>query len=63
MDEEIAKLQERNGRMVTVEGRAAKDGDNTIIDFEGFVDDVPFEGGKGEKFDLKLGSRSVYSRL
>ncbi|MDD7042398.1 MAG: trigger factor [Oscillospiraceae bacterium] len=56
VDEEIAKLQERNGRMVTVEGRAAKDGDNTIIDFEGFVDDVPFEGGKGEKFDLKLGS-------
>ena len=56
VDEEIAKLQERNGRMVTVEGRAAKDGDNTVIDFEGFVDGVPFEGGKGEKFDLKLGS-------
>lgn len=56
VNEEIAKLQERNGRMVTVEGRAAKDGDNTIIDFEGFVDEVPFEGGKGEKFDLKLGS-------
>ncbi len=56
VNEEIAKLQERNGRMVTVEGRAAKDGDNTIIDFEGFVDEVPFEGGKGERFDLKLGS-------
>ena len=37
--------------MVTVEGRAAQNGDNTIIDFEGFVDNVPFEGGKGEKFD------------
>ncbi len=56
VDEEIGKLRERNGRMVTVEGRAAKDGDNAIIDFEGFVDGVPFEGGKGEKFDLKLGS-------
>ncbi|MCI9405885.1 MAG: trigger factor [Oscillospiraceae bacterium] len=56
VDEEIGKLRERNGRMVTVEGRAAKDGDNTIIDFEGFVDGVPFEGGKGERFDLKLGS-------
>ena len=42
--------------MVSVEGRAAKDGDNTIIDFEGFCDGVAFEGGKGEKFDLKLGS-------
>ena len=56
VNEEITKLQERNGRMVTVEGRAAQNGDNTIIDFEGFVDNVPFEGGKGEKFDLKLGS-------
>ncbi len=56
VSEEITRLQERNGRMVTVEGRAAQNGDNAIIDFEGFVDGVPFEGGKGEKFDLKLGS-------
>ncbi|MBR2636864.1 MAG: trigger factor [Oscillospiraceae bacterium] len=53
---ELSNMQERNGRMVSVEGRAAKDGDNTIIDFEGFCDGVAFEGGKGEKFDLKLGS-------
>ena len=53
---ELSNMLDTNGRMVSVEGRAAKDGDNTIIDFEGFCDGVAFEGGKGEKFDLKLGS-------
>ena len=56
VDSEIERLRERNGRMVNVEDRAAQNGDNTIIDFEGFVDDVAFEGGKGENYPLTLGS-------
>ena len=59
-DEEIAaeltRLQERNARVIDVEGRPAQNGDQTIIDFEGFVDGVAFEGGKGEQFPLTLGS-------
>lgn len=59
-DEEVAaelgRLQERNGRIVDVEGRPAQQGDNAIIDFEGFLDGEAFEGGKGEKHSLTLGS-------
>lgn len=53
---ELEALRDRNARMVTVEDRAAKIGDTANIDFEGFVDEVAFEGGKGEGFDLTLGS-------
>ena len=53
---EIEKVRERNSRLVTVEDRAAKLDDTVNIDFEGFCDGVAFEGGKGEGFDLKLGS-------
>ena len=53
---EIDKLAERNSRMVTVEDRAAEDGDIVVIDFEGFVDGEAFEGGKGESYSLTLGS-------
>lgn len=56
VNEEIEKVRERNSRMVTVEDRAAQDGDVTVIDFEGFVDGVAFEGGKAENYNLKLGS-------
>ncbi|MBQ2616347.1 MAG: trigger factor [Ruminococcus sp.] len=56
VDEEIKKVLDRNSRLVEVEGRAAKDGDTAVIDFEGFVDGVPFEGGKAEKYSLALGS-------
>ena len=56
VDAEIAKVQDRNSRMVTVEDRAAQNGDIAVIDFEGFVDDVAFEGGKAENFSLTLGS-------
>ena len=56
IDEEIDKVRERNSRMVTVEGRAAQNGDTAVIDFEGFVDGVAFEGGKAEKYSLSLGS-------
>ena len=56
VDEEIEKVRERNSRMITVEDRPAQDGDVTVIDFEGFVDGVAFEGGKAENYNLKLGS-------
>jgi trigger factor len=54
---ELASMQERNSRTVTVEdARKAKKNDIAVIDFEGFVDGVAFDGGKGENFDLTLGS-------
>lgn len=56
VDEEIEKVRDRNSRMVTVEDRAAQDGDVVVIDFEGFVDGEAFEGGKAENYNLKLGS-------
>lgn len=56
VDAELTKVQDRNSRMVTVENRAAENGDTVEIDFEGFVDGVAFEGGKAENFNLTLGS-------
>ena len=56
IDKEIESVRDRNSRMVTVEDRPAEMGDTTVIDFEGFVDGVAFEGGKAEKFSLSLGS-------
>lgn len=53
---ELAKVQDRNSRMVTVEDRVALTGDTAVIDFEGFCDGEAFEGGKGENFELALGS-------
>ncbi len=55
IERELEQLRMRNSRLVSVE-RAAKDGDTVVIDFEGFVDGVAFEGGKAEKHNLKLGS-------
>ena len=55
---EIDKVRESNSRMITVEDRAVQDGDITTIDFEGFVDGEPFEGGKGENYPLTIGSHS-----
>lgn len=52
----LKELQERGARLVTIEDRAAEMGDTANIDFEGFVDDVAFEGGKGDGVDLVLGS-------
>lgn len=57
VDERVKMLQERNTRLVSVE-REAKEGDTAVIDFEGFLDGVPFEGGKGENHSLELGSHS-----
>ena len=56
VNEEIDKVRDRNSRLVTVEGRPAENGDITVIDFEGFVDGVAFDGGKAENFNLTLGS-------
>ena len=53
---EVKAMAERNARMVSVEDRAAKKGDAVVIDFEGFVDGVAFEGGKAEGHTLELGS-------
>ncbi|MBO5411032.1 MAG: trigger factor [Clostridia bacterium] len=58
VDHEIEHMLERGARMVNVDDRAAKDGDITVIDFEGFVDGVAFEGGKAEKYSLTIGSGS-----
>lgn len=58
VDKAITEEQERNARLVSVEGRAAQDGDTTVIDFDGSVDGVHFDGGKGEEFPLTLGSGS-----
>ncbi|MGN8631024.1 trigger factor [Blautia sp. HCP3S3_G3] len=58
IDAEIKKEQEKNSRTITVEDRGAENGDITTIDFEGFVDDVAFEGGKGTDYPLTLGSGS-----
>ncbi len=55
VEAELTRMQNRNARQVSVE-REAKKGDVVNLDFEGFVDGVAFEGGKGEKFDLELGS-------
>ena len=56
VDAEIAKERENSARTISVEDRAVKDGDMTVIDFEGFVDGVAFEGGKGENYPLTIGS-------
>ena len=56
IDAEINKEREANSRTITVEDRPVKDGDETVIDFEGFVDGVAFEGGKGENYPLTIGS-------
>lgn len=55
---ELERLQQRHAELVVVEEDAAQNGDITIIDFEGFVDGEPFEGGKGERYNLELGSGS-----
>ena len=56
VDAEINRTRERNGRTLDVTDRPAQSGDSVNIDFDGSVDGVAFEGGKAEKFDLRLGS-------
>lgn len=56
--EELDKVKEQNARLVAADDKAVEDGDQTTIDFEGFVDGVAFEGGKGEDYPLTIGSHS-----
>ena len=56
INQEIKKVQERNSRMVTVEDRAVQNDDITVIDFDGSVDGVAFEGGKAENYSLTIGA-------
>ena len=58
VEAEIKKTQEQNARTITVEDRAIENGDIAVIDFEGFVDGVAFEGGKGTDHELVIGSHS-----
>ena len=58
INEELAKLQEEQAELVVKEEGEAVNGDTVVIDFEGFKDDVAFEGGKGENYTLELGSNS-----
>ncbi|MGL5652099.1 MAG: trigger factor [Paraclostridium sp.] len=54
----LDEMRNKASRLVDVEGRAIENGDNTVIDFEGFVDGVAFEGGKGEDYSLAIGSNT-----
>ncbi len=56
VEKELQTVIDKNARLVTVEDRAVQSGDTTIIDFEGFIDGVPFEGGKASDFELVIGS-------
>ena len=58
VEAELKRVQEQNARLLTVEDRPVADGDQTVIDFEGFVDGKGFEGGKGEDYPLTIGSHS-----
>lgn len=58
IEKEINAEREKNARTITVEGRAVEDGDTAVIDYEGFVDGVAFEGGKDENHSLVIGSGS-----
>ena len=58
VEAELKKVQEQNSRLVSVADRAVADGDQTVIDFEGFVDGKAFEGGKAEDYTLVIGSHS-----
>ena len=58
IEAELKKVQEKNSRLIVVEDRAVQDGDQTVIDFEGFVEGAPFEGGKAEDYSLTIGTHS-----
>lgn len=58
VDHELGHMAEKNARVITVEDRPVQEGDIAVIDFEGSVDGVPFEGGKAENHELEIGSHS-----
>ena len=58
IDHELGHMQEKNARLVSIEDRPVEKGDITVIDFEGFVDGVAFEGGKAQNHELTIGSNT-----
>lgn len=58
IEHELGHMQEKNARLVSVENRAVESGDITVIDFEGYVDGVAFEGGKAQNHELTIGSNA-----
>ncbi|MCX7842046.1 MAG: trigger factor [Clostridia bacterium] len=56
VEKELNKVAEKNARIITVEDRPVQSGDTAVIDFEGFIDGVAFEGGKGSNYSLVIGS-------
>lgn len=58
IEADLKKVQEQNSRLISVEDRAVQDGDQLLIDFDGSVDGVPFDGGKAEAYSLTIGSHS-----
>lgn len=58
IENELKQLQQRHAELVVVEEGAVENGDTVVIDFEGFADGVPFDGGKAEKYSLEIGSGS-----
>ena len=58
IEAELKKVQDQNSRLVSVEDRPVQDGDQVVIDFDGSMDGVPFEGGKAESYPLTIGSHS-----
>ena len=60
IDTELNAMREKNARIVSVQDEAVKEGNIAVIDFEGFIDGVAFEGGKGENFELTIGSGTFF---
>ena len=58
VENELNKVVEKNSRLITITDRPVQSGDTAVIDFEGFIDEVPFEGGKGTDYSLVIGSGS-----
>jgi len=58
IEHELGHMQDKNSRLVSVEDKPVENGDTTVIDFEGSIDDVPFEGGKAEGYELVIGSNT-----
>ncbi|HEY5584072.1 MAG TPA: trigger factor [Ruminiclostridium sp.] len=58
LEKEFQKVVEKNSRLISISDRPVQTGDTTVIDFEGFIDSVPFEGGKGTDYSLVIGSGS-----
>ena len=58
VEHELGHMAEKNARLVSVEDKPVESGNITVIDFEGFVDDKPFEGGKAQNYELTIGSNA-----